>query len=177
MCRVFSCVIGRGCLLWPVHSLGRTLLAFALLHSVLQGQVCLLLQVFQGFPCGLAGKESACNTGDLGLIPGLGRSPGEGNCYPLQYSGLENPMDCIAPLGSQRVGWDSLVAQMIKHLSAMRETRVWALGWEDPLEKEMATHSSAIAWKIPWTEEPGRLQSMGSQRIRHDWVTSLSRSL
>ena len=62
----------------------------------------------------------------------------------------------------------SLVAQMEKHLSTMRETRVRDLGWEDPLEKEMATHSSTIAWKIPWTEEPGRLQSMGSQRVRHD---------
>ena len=48
-----------------------------------------------GFPCGSAGKETACNAGDLGLIPGLGRSPGEGNSYPLQYSGLENSMDCI----------------------------------------------------------------------------------
>ena len=48
-----------------------------------------------GFPCGLAGKESTCNVGDLGSIPGLGRSPGEGKCYPLQYSGLENSMDCI----------------------------------------------------------------------------------
>ena len=67
----------------------------------------------------------------------------------------------------------SLVAQMIKHLSTMRETRVRALGWEDPLEKEMAIHSTTIAWKIPWTEEPGRLQSMGSQRVRHDWATSL----
>ena len=57
----------------------------------------------------------------------------------------------------------SLVAQMVKHLSRMRETRVQSLGWEDPLEKEMPIHSSAIAWKIPWTEEPGRLQSMGSQ--------------
>ena len=57
----------------------------------------------------------------------------------------------------------SLVAQMVKHLSTMQETQVQALGWEDPLEKEMATHSSTIAWKIPWTEEPGRLQSMGSQ--------------
>ena len=55
----------------------------------------------------------------------------------------------------------------------MRETRVQSLGWEDPLEKEMATHSSTLAWKIPWTEEPGRLQSMGSQRVRHDWATSL----
>ena len=62
----------------------------------------------------------------------------------------------------------SLVAQMVKRLSTMRETRVRSLGWEDPLEKEMAIHSSTIAWKIPWTEEPGRLQSMGSQRVRHD---------
>ena len=53
---------------------------------------------------------------------------------------------------------------MVKHLSAMLETWVWSLGWENPLEKEMATHSSTLAWKIPWTEEPGRLQSMGSQR-------------
>ena len=56
----------------------------------------------------------------------------------------------------------------------MRGTWVRSLGWEDPLEKEMATHSSTIAWKIPWIEEPGRLQSMGSQRVRHDWVTLLS---
>ena len=59
----------------------------------------------------------------------------------------------------------SLVAQMIKRLSTMRETRVRSLGWEDPLGKEMATHSRTIAWKIPQTEEPGRLQSMGSQRV------------
>ena len=57
---------------------------------------------------------------------------------------------------------------MVKHLSTMRETRVPALGQEDPLEKEMAVHSSTIAWKIPWTEEPGRLQSMGLQRVGHD---------
>ena len=57
---------------------------------------------------------------------------------------------------------------MVKRLSTMRETQVRALDWEDPLEKEMATHSSTIVWKIPWTEEPGRLQSMGSQRVGHD---------
>ena len=62
----------------------------------------------------------------------------------------------------------SLVAQTVKCLSIMQETRVRSLGQEDPLEKEMAIHSSTIAWKIPWTEEPGRLQSMGSQRVRHD---------
>ena len=65
---------------------------------------------------------------------------------------------------------------MVKHPSTMQETGVWFLGREDPLEKEMAIHSSTIAWKIPRTEEPGRPQSMGSQRVRHDWVTSLSLS-
>ena len=57
---------------------------------------------------------------------------------------------------------------MVKDLPAMQETRVRSLGREDPLEKGMATHSSILAWKIPWTEEPGRLQSMGSQGVRHD---------
>ena len=62
----------------------------------------------------------------------------------------------------------SLLTQMVKRLSTMWETQVRALGWEDPLEKETAIHSSTIAWKIPWTEEPGRLQSMGALRVRHD---------
>ena len=57
-----------------------------------------------------------------------------------------------------------------KNLPAVQETWVWSLGWEDPLEKEMATHSSILVWKISWTEELGGLQSMGSQRVRHDWV-------
>ena len=65
-------------------------------------------------------------------------------------------------------GLASLVAQRLKRLPAMRETRVQSLGQEDPLEKEMATHSSILAWRIPWMEEPGRLQSMGSQRVGHD---------
>ena len=70
-----------------------------------------------------------------------------------------------------------MVAQMVKCLPTMQETWVRSLGWEDPLEKEMATHSSTLAWRIPWTEDPGRLQSMGSQRVGHDWVTSLSLSM
>ena len=70
----------------------------------------------------------------------------------------------------------SLVAQRLKLLPAMWETWVWSLGREDPLEKEMATHSSTLAWRIPWTEEPGRLQSTGLQRVGHDWATSLSLS-
>ena len=68
----------------------------------------------------------------------------------------------------------SLVAQTVKHLPTMQETRVQSLGQKDLLEKEMATHSKILAWKIPWMEDPGRLQSMGSQRVGHNWVTSLS---
>ena len=92
-----------------------------------------------GFPGGSDGKESACNAGDPGSIPGLGRSPAEGTGYPLQYS-------CA-----------SLVAQLVKNLLAMQETWVRFLGLEDPLEEEMVTHFSILAWRIPWTEEPGRL--------------------
>ena len=69
------------------------------------------------------------------------------------------------------VYWASLVAQLVKNLPAMLETWVWSLGWEGAMEKGTATHSSIMAWRIPWTEEPGELQSMGSQRVRHDWVT------
>ena len=87
------------------------------------------------------------------LIPGSGSSPGEGIGYPLQYS------------------WASLVVQTVKNLPAMQETQVRSLDWEDPLEKEMVTHSSSLAWEIPWTEEPGGLQSMGSQRVGHDLAT------
>ena len=68
----------------------------------------------------------------------------------------------------------SLVAQTVKHLPAMWETWLRSLGREDPLQKKMAMHSSALAWKIPWAEEPGKLQSMGSQIVRHKWATSLS---
>ena len=77
-------------------------------------------------------------------------------------------LDLVSDVGT------SLVAQMVKHLPTMRETWVWSLGREYPLGKEMATHSSTLAWKIPQTEEPGKLQSMGSQRVRHGWVTSLT---
>ena len=66
------------------------------------------------------------------------------------------------------VRWASLVVQSVKNLPAVQETRVQSLCWEDPLEREMATHSSILAWKISWTEEPGGMQSMGLQRVRHD---------
>ena len=95
------------------------------------------------FPGSSAAKESACNAGDPSLIAGSGRSAGEGIGYPLQDS------------------WASLVAQTIKNMPAMQETWVQSLGWEEPLEKKTATLSSILAWRIPWTEDPGRLQSMG----------------
>ena len=93
---------------------------------------------------------------------------------------LCNPVECSLPgssvhgiLQARILEWVAKVAQTVKRLSTMRETRVWSLGWEDPLEKEMAIHSSTLAWQIPWTEEPGRLQSMGLQRVGHDWATWL----
>ena len=88
---------------------------------------------FPEVPDSSVGKESACNAGDLSLIPGSGRSAGEGIGYPLQYS------------------WASQVAQLVKNSPAMRETWVGSLGLEDPLEKGKATHSSILAWRIPWT--------------------------
>ena len=114
-----------------------------------------------GACCGSAGNESACNVGDLGSIPGLGRSPGERKGYPLQYSGMENSWT-VQSLRSQDQDTERL------SLHAMRETRAQSLAWEDHLEKEMAIHSGALAWKVPWREETGRLQSMGSRRGGHD---------
>ena len=73
--------------------------------------------------------------------------------------------------GRHYASWASLVAQLVKNLPVMQETWVQSLGQEDPLENIMAAHSSILAWRIPWTEEPGRLQSMGLQRVGHDWVT------
>ena len=85
----------------------------------------------------------------------------------LLSSSSETPM--ILMLGSLILSQRSfLVAQRLKSLPGIQETRVQSLGWEDSLEKEMATHSSTLAWRIPWREEPGRLQSMGSQRVGHD---------
>ena len=86
---------------------------------------------------------------------------------------LESCPDLHTPLFSSSSLKASLVSQRIKRLPAMQETRVRFLGWEDPLEKEMEIHSSTLAWKIPWTEELDRLQTMGSQRVGHDLPLSL----
>ena len=100
---------------------------------------------YQDFAESSVGNESACNAGDPGSISGSGRPAGEGIGYPLQYS--------LA----------SLVAQLVKNPPTMWETWVRSLGWEDPLEKGKDTHSSILAWRIPWT-----VWSMGSQRATHD---------
>ena len=72
-----------------------------------------------------------------------------------------------------KLPWASLMAQRVKNLPAMQETQVQSLGWEDPLEKGMASHSSILAWRTPWTEEPCGLQFMGSQRVGHHWMTQI----
>ena len=110
------------------------------------------------FPGRSYGKESACNAGDAGSIPGLGRVPGEGNGNPLQYSCLENPMDggaWWATVHGVAQSWTRLSNfTLLFHFLALKE--------------EMATHSSVLAWRIPGTGEPGGLPSMGSHRVGHD---------
>ena len=150
------------------------------------------VQISLGIPGGSAVKYPPASAGDEGSILGSERSPREGNGNPLQYSCLENTMDrgawqdtvhgvakrwtwlkqLSSSSSSSTQSRASLVAQMVKNLLAIQETWVWSLGGEDPLEKEMATRSSILAWRILWTEEPGGLQSMGSQRVWYDWVTN-----
>ena len=93
------------------------------------------LLLCEGFPGSSAGRDSACSAGDPGSIPRSGRFTGEGIAYPLWYS------------------WASLVAQLVKHLPAIQETWVQSQGWEDTREEGRATHSSILAWRVPWTEE------------------------
>ena len=103
--------------------------------------------------------------------------------FPRTHIDVQNPFQLFLSVQFQYFMcvpchvWDSLVAQRVKSLPEMQETWVRSLGQEDPLEKKMAIHSSTIAWKVPWTEKPGRLQSMGLKKVRHDWATSLSQSL
>ena len=122
-------------------------------------------------PWNSPGKNTGVDSHSLlqGIFPTQGPNPGLPHCgiSSLGFSLLTYQMKIKAP-ASQSFRETSLVAQMVKHLPTMRETRVQSLGQEDPLEKEMAAHSNILAWKIPWTEEPGRLQSMGSQRVGHN---------
>ena len=119
-----------------------TIYYYNIANTSIMGQLHALLIIFkkeywlhQGFPGSSAGKEPICNAGNPGSIPGWGRSFGEGISYPLLYS------------------WASLVAQTIKNLPAMEEIWVRSLGWKDPQEEGMATHSSILAWSIPMDRE------------------------
>ena len=106
-----------------------------------------------GFPGRSVDKESTCNSGDPISIPGLGKSPGEGIGYPLRYS------------------WASQVAQAVKNPPAMRETWVQSLGCKIPWRRAWQPTPVFLPGESSWTEEPGGLQSMGSQRVGHDWAT------
>ena len=109
-----------------------------------------------------------CNLGIKPTSPALAggffttEPPGKPNLFPRMI---------VINLSSVVKG-ASLVAQLVKNPPAMRETRDPSLGWEDPLEKEMATHSIILAWRVPWTGEPGGLQSMGLQRVIHNWASN-----
>ena len=109
---------------------------------------------YLGFPDSSAGKESTCNAGDPSWIPRLGRSAGERIGYPLQYS------------------WASLVAQLVKNLPAMQETWARSPGWEDPLEKGKATHSSILAWRIPcpWGHKESDMTRQLSLSLSCKWI-------
>ena len=119
--------------------------------------------------CSPRGKKGGCDQDGIGRDGAKQRSSPFWKQMHLAHSPfILCPMVFIKlPFGT------SLVAQTVKRLPTMWEARVQSLGQEYLLEKEMAAHSSILAWKIPWTEEPGWLQSMGSQRVRHDWVSSL----
>ena len=111
--------------------------------------MCVCVHI-SGFAGSSAIKESACNVGDPGLIPGLERYLGEGIGYPLQYS------------------WASLVAQTVNNLPAVWATWARSMGWEDPLEEGMERTPVFLPGESLWTEEPGGLQLMGLQRVEHD---------
>ena len=141
-----------------------------------------------GFPDGSDGKESACSRETWVWSLGWKDSLEEGlatysSILAWRISWMEEP-GRLWSMASQRVRhdwaqeqqhtymWSFLVSQMVKSLPAMQETWLWSLGQEDALEKGMAAHSSILTWRIPWTEEPGGLQSMGSQRVdTTDWLT------
>ena len=144
--------------------------------------------MYVSFPGGSGGKESVCNVGNLGSVPGLGRSPGGGPGNPLQYSCLENPhgqrnLAGYSPWGHKELDTTeqlSIHAQtegfpdgsVVKNLPTMQEsqgTQVWSLGHEDPVEEGMATHSSILAGRIPIDRGAWQSTVHGSQRVGHDW--------
>ena len=115
-------------------------------------------------------KERACRASGLVNTWRFGENRWLQECMEAPHPFHMHLFNLVSPKLYPFIGSDG-------SLSAMKETRVWSLGWEDPLEKEMATHSSILAWKIPWMQEPARLQSVGSQGVRHNWTILLSCSV
>ena len=132
------------------------------------------------YPGGSDVKESACNVRDLDSMPELGRSPGRGHGTHSSFLAWRIPMDrgtwqaTVPGIAKSQTRLSDVVSQavlVVKNQPDMQETferGVLSLGQDNPLEKDMATHSSILAWRIPWTEVLGGLQSMGSQRVKHD---------
>ena len=154
------------------------------MHTGFQGLEKCSLNLSSGFYGGFSGGAAVKNlpadegdAGDVSSIPGLGRSPGGRNSNPLQYSCLDSPMDRgtwwatvhgIQELDTSEHSIGFPGGSLSKESACNVGDQVQSLGREDPPEKEMATHSSILAWRIPWTEEPGGLQTVGSQRVGHD---------
>ena len=161
-------------------------------NTIIYLTVSLLWHIFPGGADSSDSKESACSAGDPGSIPGSGRSPGEGNGNPLQYSCLENSMERIAwrttvhgvEKSRRQLGNFHFISQVllvVKNPAASAgDTRdaslIPGLGRSSGLGIGKS-HSKILAWGIPWTEEPGGLQSMGLQRVGHDWATEHTHTL
>ena len=131
------------------------------------------IPVFLGFPCVSAGKESVCNLGDLGLIPGLERSPGEGKGYPLQYSGLENSMDCIVHGVAKSQTWLSDFHLLINRLSLTYKSCIWnVLMTKTPLEV-LLFH---VFWAPAWRPDTNTLTEKPSKGLSSFFTPTLIRS-
>ena len=125
------------------------------------------------FPCEVQSQWSKCQKKkEIRQQKRQSKSRGEFDLSEAAVSsGMKWDLKSL-PRNWTKVACASLVAQLVKNLPAMQETQIWSLGQEDPLEKEMATHSSILAWRIPWTQETCGLQSMGLRRVGHNWVTN-----
>ena len=134
-------------------------------HSLLHERIYPLGRCPSNTVLASPGRAHTCNV----ILPHLSLTHVLGSVGNARRVPWLLPSMFLAPCqNSQSMNWVSLVAQMVKNLPAMQETRIQSLGQEDALEKGMATHSTVLAWRIPWTQEPGGLQSMGSQRAGHD---------
>ena len=139
-----------------------------MIHPI-EKNICKFLRSAMDFHGSSVVKNLLVNAGS---IPGSGRSPGEGNGYPHQYSGLGRKE---SDMTEQLSLWSSLVAQMVKNLPARQETWVWSLGWEEPLEEDTVTHSSILVWRILMDRGAWWATVHGVKGVRHGWATKHTR--